>query len=765
MAKKPAKSAKATAAEADKTDQLESADQWIGEIDSALAREKNWRGRAKEVVKRYRDERSSAEAANSKVNILWSNTEVLKSALYSRTAKPDVRRRFPDAKKGNTASRYAAETIERTLIHCADMYDVDGPIMGAVEDMLLPGRGVCWVDYDPEITSYNGEEAIGEQALKLAYLYWEDFCHGLARKWCDVPWIARRHAMRNPEFSDKFPNAKKNVGAAAYEMQDASGAKLDTTEADKFTEVWEIWDKRSKRRIYIARGYRDVLQADDDPLQLQGFFPCPPPLYSVTTNDRLVPEPEYCQYQDQAIELDLVAGRIKMLVGEIQWKGIYDASVEKTVIANLPTGGDGTFLPAETWRDIKDKGGIEGVFGFWPIERIFPIVQSLGARQAELIQKIYEVTGISDIIRGSTDPRETKGAQQLKAQFGSMRMQKRQRDVQRFVRDLYRIKAEIIAEHFTSDNLREITQFDLPMKADAPPLAPMSLPAMPQMPMGPAGVQPPVGGAASPLPPGAPSPVPAPPVPGMQPQAGPSVTWDEVMEILRSDKLRGYRVDIETDSTILEDAQAEQQQRVEFSAAFTATLEKAYMAAISAPMMLPLIKEQTLFLVRSYKAGRAMEQAVEDAFDQLATQPPAPPPGQQPEQKAPPVDPMMEAEAKIKRDDMIAAADMKRKDAAAMHEAKLAEQKLMASTALQNKQVMAEASAEMMQPGMPAQPGAMPVASPMETMLNAIMALAQSISTGQQQMAAALAAPKRVVRDPQSGRAVGVETVAPPRLQ
>jgi hypothetical protein len=111
-----------------------------------------------------------------------------------------------------------------------------------------------------------------------------------------------------------------------------------------------------------------------------------------------------------------------------------------------------------------------------------------------LVQAIYEVTGIADIMRGSSDPNETLGAQQLKAQFGSSRMKRRQRAIQKWIRDIYKIKAEIIAEHFEPQVLQDMT--------------------------------------------------------------GDEIT-PEIMQLLRSDKLRSYRIDIETDSTIFEDAEGE----------------------------------------------------------------------------------------------------------------------------------------------------------------------------------------------------------------
>lgn len=784
----------------------EDAADWLAEIDSALKREDSWRKRGKKVVQRYRDERGDRSTI-SKVNILWSNTEVLRAALYSRQPKPDVRRRFPDTKQTTGVSRAAAEVVERSVAFANDVGQIDEPLVSAINDMLLPGRGTVWISYEPEIegdegygvenVSGNGDiadrpeisgdyangagrgaldaDAVGmgepvgsgsprivSQELKLEYVYWEDFCHGKARKWCDVPWVARRHVLRKDQFKSKFPNAKEGVHLD-YKLDDASDTESGK-DGPAYVEVWEIWDRPSNRRLYVGRGYADVLQSDDDPYGLTGLFPCPRPLYSVTTTDRLIPNPEFLQYQDQANELDTVATRINRLLDQMQFKGIYDAAVggDKSSLKDVASAGDGEFLPADNWIGLKEKGGIEGVFGFWPIERIAPIIAQLTDRAMRLTQQIYEVTGISDVIRGATDPRETKGAQQLKAQFGSMRMQARQREVQRFVRDCYRLEAEIIAEHFTEDTLKEITGLEF---EEAPPMmghnggppmmpAPMGQPAQ-------TGGQPMMGADAASM---------QQQMPDQMAQPGEAKpTWSEIMAILRSDKMRSYRIDIETDTTALEDAEAEKSSRIEFMDAVNSMLEKAYLAATTAPMMLPIIRETFLFGIRSFKVGRSLEQAAEDAFDQLIKTPPQQPQQEQPQPTGP--DPEIEKgkiaieskkvdqDGEYKKGQLLLDAE-KLKLERDKHDTEVAKARADMSLRMgeQNQQLMVPQES----------PDGIPLPSPVsaiEAVISRLDSIVQTMAISQAnqqrtmaQLAATAAAPKRVVRGP-DGRVVGVEPV------
>ena len=188
-------------------------------------------------------------------------------------------------------------------------------------------------------------------------------------------------------------------------------------------------------------------------------------------------------------------------------------------------------------------------------------------------------------MRGQSNPRETKGAQEIKAQFGGLRMQNPQRDIQRFVRDVLRLKAEIIAEHFSPETLAEMTGIDLPT-AEQKQLAGQVV----QM------VKNPKTAAIA---------------------EGP--TWDDVMALLRNDPIRGFRIDVETDSTSIVDAQAEKQSRGEFLQALT-LMVKEWLPAVQQGLIPPqLFKSILLFALRPFKVGRELEDAI-DTIDQVVGQ-------------------------------------------------------------------------------------------------------------------------------------------------
>jgi hypothetical protein len=111
--------------------------------------------------------------------------------------------------------------------------------------------------------------------------------------------------------------------------------------------------------------------------------------------------------------------------------------------------------------------------------------------------------------------------------------------------------------------------------------------------------------------------------------------WQEALSILRSDKLRGFRIEIETDSTIQPDAEEAKQSATEL---FTATLQGLQAAGetiAQAPELVEPIGDLLLFTYRQFRVGRTMEASLEEALDKIAKrveqaagQPPPPSPEQ-----------------------------------------------------------------------------------------------------------------------------------------
>lgn len=555
---------------------------WQIQLQLAEEDQREWIKDGDAVVCRYKNDRDKTTKANTRrFAMLYSNTETLKSAIYAKQAKPDVRRRYSDQ---DPVGKAVAEIIERALIECSDDYasgeDADSAIESAVEDYLLPGRGVVRIKYEALTGGPEGQEVIADQNVVEEYVYWKDFRHEPAQKWNRVTWVAFRHKMGRQALVENFGD----IGRTAPLNWEPDTGDKKVKESLKRAEVWEVWDKETKTRIWIVNGFDKVLRKDADPYRLQKFFPVAKPLLAVTTNDTLIPTPEFHVYKDQADSLDEIENRIDRLTRALRRRGVYDETFKE--LKRLAKGGDNEFIPVKSYAEFAQKGGLAKAFEAEDIAPIAKVLAELHQQRDLRVQTIYEVTGISDILRGSSNPNETATAQNIKAQFGGARLKKRQDKVQKWIRDTLRIKAEIIAEHFEPQKLEAITGIPIPM-------------------------------------------VPQPAQPGQQPQepAGP-----KIMEILRSDKLRSYRVDIETDSTVFEDAQQEKQARTELIQGVTEFLVAAVPLGGQVPPLMPLLFEILEFGLRGVKAGRTLEETVEQtkqAVTQMAQQPKPPSPEEQ----------------------------------------------------------------------------------------------------------------------------------------
>jgi hypothetical protein len=672
-----------------------------------------WQTRAKKIVKRYRADRgdvseNSDESDGSKFNILWSNVQTLLPALFAKSPKPVVERRYLDR---DDVGRTASVILERTLSYELD----DGTYLSALKkgvlDRLLPGRGVVWIRYEPKFTPMPGktqdvtdsekletapnqeepsegvqeatsdapEEQVADESVVVDYIDWRDFMTSPARTWEEVWWVGKRVYMTREELVRRFGPIGKEPTLDWSPVESTSAASGAFTEGDpksKRAKVWEIWDKQARKVYWMAESYKDsLLDQKDDPLGLECFYPVPKPLYATTTNDSLIPIPDYVEYEDQATELDDLTTRITNLVKTIKTCGVYDASVPE-LQRMFEEGFENELVPCDNMAEFSSKAGANGMGHIWllPIKDMAATLIQLYDARERTKQVLYEVTGISDIVRGSSQGgAKTATEQRIKGQFASMRLNDMQAEVARFARDTLRIMGEIIAEHFDPMTLFQISGFEQYAKEQwpaeppmpqpqpqmmghngGPPLEPGSAPvAAGGLPPGPTVTTPPaVSPPAGPFPSaaGAPAPAIAPPgggglMPGiasaspgmMAPPPDPNVVamqkaadmFQKAVKLLRDDKLRGFRIDIETDSIVEPDQQEMQRARSELMAAISQFLPQAMAAGAQSPELKPLLARLLMFFLRGFKASRDIESAFEQFIDDMtrdAAKPKPPPP-------------------------------------------------------------------------------------------------------------------------------------------
>lgn len=636
--KKPlkAKPKKAAPKKQDETEAQREHAHWADEIKRAKKYFEAWQKRAKTIVKLYKDERSESgsEGGNdslekkSRMNILWSNIQVLQPSLYSRTPEPNVSRRFMDK---DPVSRTAALIIERNLQTSQELIEFDYPMKRVRDDYLLAARGTAWVRFAPEFgmlpmkepvtkiyddadeatetfeddggegeqggegnslykdskgnvidkAKIKTDEEIGEYyetepveqvltyGLDVDHILWSDFLHEPAKSWKYVGWVGIREVMKRAQLKKEFGDEiGSRITLNRTFERDEDGVASENPNA---VEVWQIWCRTTKCVYWWSDAWpQALLKKQEDPLRLSGFFPCPRPIWGTMSTDSTIPVPDYCLYQDQANQIDQLTDRIRLLTKAIRVVGIYNAAND-SLQQLLEEGKENDMIPVDNWVWFSGSNGIKGNVDWLPIEQMSNVLKTLFETRNQLRQDLYEVTGISDIIRGSTQASETATAQQIKANFGNLRLQDKQTEMSRFARDTLRIMAEIQCEHYPPEALIEMSGV---LEADE------------------------YKSIATP-----------------KDLEDAATKVAAAIEMIKMDKLRTFKIDIETDATVAADQDKEKQARVEFLQAVSPFLEKAVQVGQASPEMIPLLLKMLDFGVRGFRTGRTLEGAIEQFID------------------------------------------------------------------------------------------------------------------------------------------------------
>jgi hypothetical protein len=726
---------------------------------------KKWEARAEKIVKRYRDDnRSQHTNETAKFNILWSNVQTLIPAVYAKLPKAVAERRFGD---NDPVGRVASELIERALDYEIEHYpDFRATMRYAVEDRFLGGRGSAWVRYEPHVRTLDtpedgvqitedieneraegqtpegaenpenqdytaGEtepqEEIEYECAPTDYVHWKDFGHSVARTWEEVTCVWRWVYMTREALTERFGekmSKKIPLDSGPETLKTYGQSNKERTRA----KICELWDKETGKVYWFTKNYNELIDERDDPLELEGFFPCSKPLYSTTTSDTLIPVPDFVLYQDQANELDILSDRIDGLVKALRIRGVYDAS--QPALQRLLTEGDNnTLIPVDKWMQFSEKGGLKGAIDILPIDELANALLNCYRARTEIKAQIYEITGISDIIRGASAASETATAQQIKGQYAGLRLRSMQEEVALFASELIRLKAQVMCSKFQPQTI-------------------LAYAAAGQM---------------------------SQPDQQMIPQA---------MQLMQDNPLRNFRIEVDADSLVQLDEQQNKRDRVEFLTAFGGFMKEALPVGQQSPEMVPMLVELIKFGIGGFKQAKPIEGVLDVALEQMKQKQ-----QQSAGQTTQPSPEMIKMQADTQAAQAKAQADMQIEQMKMQHSAQLEQQKLQFEGQLKAAELKAahertelEAATKIMVARIGANPGLdIPLIEAQQAASEKVSAeLGDNVKMAIDHMAQmhenmanmhgetmnriggvmqTLAAPKRIVRGP-DGKAVGVEVAA-----
>ena len=558
---------------------------WLKEIARAEKFQDFAISQGRAVYRRYKDDRSDklANTGLKKINLFYSNVQTIKEGLFNSLPTPDVSR----LQKGDfddDVSRVAATILQRALhVEVQTCTAFKEALEACILDRLVPGIGQVWVRFDVAMEPSDGGDepsaelerpVPGSECMYIDTVYWEDFLYQPARCWSKVTWVARKLELTREEVVENWGED------AVYQIAEVKNLQTDLT-PKQITEgkylVYEIWDKATKTVIHTAKGLTTPLDERPDPYHLKDFFPCPEPLIANATTTAYIQSADYYIAQDQYNQLDTLYARISLIVEAIKVCGLYDGAQVQT-IGRMLEGQENVLIPVSNWAMYAEQGGAKGLIDWYPVEHVASVLAALQTQFEACKGALYEVTGMSDILRGVSNQYETAKAQEIKAGFASVRMNGYSRDVATFVSELVSIMGEIVCQLYGDEKLKIIVG------------------ELPEVDM---------------------------------------VHVPQALALLRDDFASSCKVSVKADSLIQADWALEKGQRTELMQVVSQFLQQAVPAIQEVPDLAPLLVGMLKFLIVGYKGSSEIEGQLDQALDQMvkSASEPQPPPPPTPEEK------------------------------------------------------------------------------------------------------------------------------------
>lgn len=684
---------------------------WLERIRAAEKREDKWRKDAEAAEKAFAcDTDSKGSGKLYDFNILHSNVETIVPAIYNSTPIPDIRRRFVEAigdepqpppqqegmqpdpramlafqqaqqafaqkQQMDADAKNLGDMVERAIQVQIDDNRLDKEIEQVAQDSFLSGRGITVVKFEADFDETGNAS---KERIEFEAFSWRDFRIGPGTRWDNLPWIAFRHVVTS-EALEKY---KDKEMYAAQEGFAATVAEVD--EEKDGVAFWKVWCKDTRKVKFIRENDGRILKEVDDPLGLPGFFPTPEPVQPITLTSKMRPVCPFTVYKKLADELDSITKRINAIMKGLKVKG--GVVGEASDIINLANAGDNELVAINNVEGLAQTKGLENAILWWPIEKAIAVLKELYVQRETVKASIYEITGISDIVRGASNANETLGAQEIKTKWGALRIQKMQRMIERQVRDIFVMMADLILSKFSPQTLQTMTGIQI--------------------------------------------------TPGMQ-------------ALMQQPTLAGYRIDVESDSTVRADLTRQKGEMTEFLAGSGQFFGTMAPLVQQAPEMAEPMAEVYSAFARVFKLGKQAEDALERMSQTAKKKAKEPPPPNPEQMKAEQEAKQSAQEHEFKMTEMQAESER----AAEEHRMTMDEKRLDARS--KRQQAKADSNAKRAESGLPPEPDTESIDA--EMLLKELSAARGQMQEAIVMMAKVMTAPKRIVKGP-DGRPEGVETV------
>ena len=197
--------------------------------------------------------------------MFWANCEVIKPSIYAKPPVPVVVPKFKDRRPVYQA---ASEFMERCCIVSFDLTRINDLMLLVRDDVAMIGRGVAWARYESA-----GEGYYASERVCIDFKGRRDFLHSLSRNWREVTWVAGASYLTRGEARKRFHQHSGNAYQDADYKVDKESQEVGGGDNRERAAFWEIWDKNSRRVLWVAHGVDEILDEDEPHLELAELLP------------------------------------------------------------------------------------------------------------------------------------------------------------------------------------------------------------------------------------------------------------------------------------------------------------------------------------------------------------------------------------------------------------------------------------------------------------------------------------------------------------
>jgi len=334
-------------------------------------------------------------------------------------------------------------------------------------------------DLGPYVLTGNEITVDNEEVYFEAGLFSNLIVDPDAVRWNKVTRLAYKYQYSYREFKQKYGQEALDKLVPADIEKHKTGTPII---------VYEYWDKTLKEVRWLAENSQDFFQPKEirevdlqtlkeikpdgdsesysgvsdnsDLYGLSSFFPSTEPLVINQPTKSFWPTPEYFQVCDILDDISSIVGRMVHLTKAIRVRFLFDSSVTelKTLIGDNWASQEGTGLgiPNLAAALMNDKDtSLSRLVSYFPVDKLVEGLSNMYQAFDQRLNMFYQVTGISDLIRGSTNPDSDKtfGERQMEGKFALNRIEPYQRKLQEWIKDQFQLLMELALKMFSDESI------------------------------------------------------------------------------------------------------------------------------------------------------------------------------------------------------------------------------------------------------------------------------------------------------------------------